>query len=225
MDKMVLIVSGGCSGSTHRTRVVDRRKHEIKPRIYFLTYDKIPARTPWLRQQRQTRPGRYQRRWRRSTVTQICSSSITLTGSKTHPYLHFFSADLGEIEARLAAEQAEPGISYFNARRELWLHGKRKIPRPTETVTSITRLEDMVREPQALRSRRVWEAGLGRISKRLIEGGRLKYNLPMPLLVCNTTHSVTHSVLTRSSLSDKNPVRRLDSRWDMAAGRPNPRVR
>jgi len=90
-------------------------------------------------------------------------------------------------------------MSYFHARRELWLNGKKKKPRPDETADSITRLEDMVGDSQALHSDRVWEAGLGRISKRLIEGGRLKYNLPMHLLVCNTTHSAMHLALTRSS--------------------------
>lgn len=105
------------------------------------------------------------------------------TNLKTHPHSRLSSSDLDEIEARLATTQVEPGIPYFNARRELWLNGKKKIPRPDEPPASITRLEDMVRDPRALRSNTVWEAGLGRISKRLIEGGRLKYNLPMHLLV------------------------------------------
>lgn len=196
-----------------------RNKYSI-----FVFTTEYPHATPWLRQQRRRRLEIYQRRWRRPTGTQI-RSSITSTNSKTHTYLHLFSADLGEIEALLAATHVEPGISYFNARRELWLNGKKKIPRPGETAASITRLEDMMRDPQALRSRKVWEAGLGRISKRLIEGGRLKYNLPMPLLVCNTARSAMRSVLTRSGLSDKNPVRRLDSRWDMAVGSPSPRIR
>ncbi|KAF9780030.1 hypothetical protein BJ322DRAFT_1112714 [Thelephora terrestris] len=92
-------------------------------------------------------------------------------------------SNLDEIEARLATIRVEPGISYFNARRELWLNGKKKVPRPGEPPASITRLEAMVRDPRALRSNTVWEAGLGRISKRLIDGGRLKYNLPMHLLI------------------------------------------
>jgi len=125
--------------------------------------------------------------------------------SQTRPHLHLSSADLGEIEAHLAATQVEPGISYFNARRELWLNGKREVPRPGDIPASITKLEEMVGDPQALRSRGVWEAGLGRVSKRLIEGGRLKYNLPMRLLVCSATHSVViqYSILTRSSLQIK----------------------
>ena len=90
---------------------------------------------------------------------------------------------MDEIEGHLAAKKVEPGTSYFNARRELWLNGKKKIHRPEDTVDSITRLDDLVRDPQALRSDRVWEAGLGRISKRLVGGGRLKHNLPVRLLV------------------------------------------
>lgn len=95
---------------------------------------------------------------------------------------------MGEIEAHLAMTQVEPGIPYFNARRELWLDGKKKKPRSDQVPASVARVEEMVREPGALRSNAVWEAGLGRVSKRLIEGGRLKYNLPMHLLVCSTAH-------------------------------------
>ncbi|KAF9651231.1 hypothetical protein BDM02DRAFT_3184713 [Thelephora ganbajun] len=102
-----------------------------------------------------------------------------MTSASGNPNL----ADLGEIEAHLVATQVEPGMSYFNARRKLWLDGKKKIPRPEEIPASITRLEEMVRDPRALRSNTVWEEGLGRISKRLIEGGRPKYNLPMHLLI------------------------------------------
>lgn len=103
-----------------------------------------------------------------------------------HPRSHFSSADLDEIEARLVATQVEHGIPYFNARRELWLNGKKKVPRSEQTPASITRLEEMVKDPRALRSNTVWESGLGTISKRLIEGGRMKHNLPMRLLVHNT---------------------------------------
>jgi len=131
---------------------------------------------------------------------------------------------LDEIEAHLVTTQVEPGIPHFNARRELWLNGKKKIPRPEEVPPSITRLEEMVGDSRALRSNTVWEAGLGVISKRLIEGGRLKYNLPMHLLVRNTVNSAIRLVLTRSRVfTDKNPVFQLASRWNMARGRPGAR--
>ena len=90
-------------------------------------------------------------------------------------------------------------MSYFNARRELWLNGKNKKPRLEEVPPSITSLEEMVRDPRALRSNTVWEAGLGRISKRLIEGGRLKYNLPMHLLVRDAAYSA-HALSTNTLL-------------------------
>ena len=111
------------------------------------------------------------------------------TNSKKRPHSHLSSSNLDEIEARLATTRIEPGISYFNARRELWLNGKKKVTRPGEPPASITRLDAMVRDSRALRSNTVWEAGLGRISKRLIDGGRLKYNLPMHLLVRNVMQS------------------------------------
>jgi len=173
MDKIALIVTGGSSGPTHHMRVGDRRKTKINiPNFFFIIKYSV-----------------YQR-WRRPTGTNICSSIVS---TQKHAHSHFSSADLGEIEGHLAATQVEPGVSYFNARRELWLSGKKKIPRPDEIVDSITRLDEMVRDPRALRSDRVWEAGLGRISKRLIEGGRLKYNLPMHLLVCNATRPCIRS--------------------------------
>lgn len=143
--------------------------------------------------------------------------------SKTYAHSHPFSAGLSEIEDHLAATQVEPGISYFNARRELWLNGKKKKPRSDEIVDSITRLDDMVRDSRALRSDRVWEAGLGRISKRLMGGGKLKYNLPMHLLVCNITRLRIWSSYDRV-FPDKNPICRLGSRWNMATRHPNPRV-
>jgi len=92
-------------------------------------------------------------------------------------------ADLDEIEAHLAVTQVEPGISHFNARRELWLHGKKKKPRSDQVPASVARLEETLRDPEALRSDAVWEAGLGRVSKRLIGGGTLKCNLPMHLMI------------------------------------------
>ena len=157
-------------------------------------------------------------------VSQWRPKSVRLSSQlKTHAHSRLFSAHLGEIEGHLAATQVEPGISYFNARRELWLNGKKRIPRPDEIVDSITRLDGMVGDPQALRSDRVWEAGLGRISKRLMDGGRLKYNLPMHLLVCNTTRPSIQSSHDRV-FPDKNPIRRLDSRRNMAAGRRSPRI-
>lgn len=161
-------------------RVGDRRKTKINiPNILFIIKYSV------------------HQRWRRPTGTSICSS-IVLT--QKHTLIHTFSsADLAEIEGHLAATQVEPGVSYFNARRELWLSGKKKIPRPDEIVDSITKLDEMVRDPRALRSDRIWEGGLGRISKRLIEGGRLKYNLPMHLLVCNATRLCIRS--SRSSFS------------------------
>lgn len=100
-----------------------------------------------------------------------------------------YSADLNEIEAHLTTTQVESGIPYFNARRELWLDGKKRKPRPDQAPAPIIKFEEMVKDPEALRNHSVWEAGLGRVSKRLMEGGRLKYNLPMGLLVRNTAHS------------------------------------
>ena len=143
---------------------------------------------------------------------------------KNNPRSLFSSTGLDEIEARLTTTRVKHGVSYFNARRELWLNGKKKIPRSSEVPTSITRLEEMVRDPRALRSNTVWEAGLGRVSNRLIEGGRLKYNLPMHLLVSNTIRSAHAFSVDGRVSTDKDPVRRLDSRWNMATRWPGPRV-
>ena len=221
MDKMALIVPSGSSGPTHRMRVGDTWEHgQNKYSKFFVTI--IYPRTLATSTTSDT-PGCMQK----TTVAAGGDPNLFVyrLDSNIYRHSHLFSADLDEIEAHLAATQVEPGVSYFNTRRELWLNGKKTIPRPDEIPDSITKLEDMVRDPEALRSSSVWEAGLGRISKRLIEGGRLKYNLPMHLLVCNTPRLAMHLVLTRSSFSDKNTVCRLDSRWNVAAGGPSPRVR
>lgn len=198
MDKMVLIAPSGSSGSTHHMRVGDRRKAKINIPNFFFTikYPRTLATSITT-----DSPDRVSERM--ASVGGDQNLFVCRPGSETHAHSRFFSTDLGEIEDHLAATQVEPGISYFNARRELWLNGKKEKPRLDNTVDSITRLDEMVRDPQALRSDRVWEAGLGRISKRLIEGGRLKYNLPMHLLVCNITRICIQYpvVLTRSGFS------------------------
>jgi hypothetical protein len=133
---------------------------------------------------------------------------------------------LGEIEAHLAATQVEPGIPYYDARRELWLDGKKKKPRSDQVPASIKRFEEMVRDPRALRSKTVWETGLGRVSKRLMEGGRLRYGLPMHLLVYNTVHSARAFIPDMiPGFTDKNIVCGMDLRWNMAIGPPGARVR
>ena len=121
--------------------------------------------------------------------------------------------------------QVESGIPYFDARRELWLNGKKKKPRSDQIPASITKFEEMVRDPGALRSNTVWDTGLGKVSKRLMEGGRLKYNLPMHLLV-RMQHRAFSSCPTRSRIfTDKSTVRWMDSRWGVAVRLPCTRVR
>jgi len=92
------------------------------------------------------------------------------------------NVSLSGFEHQLSSLNVSAGPAYYAARRSLWLSSTTPSdhrPKPS----SVTKLENMLSEPNALRSWRVWDAGLGRVWKGLLEGGRLKHNLPLPLLV------------------------------------------
>jgi len=91
-----------------------------------------------------------------------------------------------DFEHQLSALDVPAGPSYYAARRSIWLSAASKAPsdhRPKATSSSIIKLESMISEPKALHSWKVWDAGLGSVWKGLLEGGRLKHNLPLPLLI------------------------------------------
>lgn len=76
-----------------------------------------------------------------------------------------------------------PGPDHFAARRALWL-------KPTATSrlgqapsTSCVRLENLLEEPGALERPAVWDAGLNKVWRGLVGGGRLKSFLPLRVVV------------------------------------------
>ena len=76
-----------------------------------------------------------------------------------------------------------PGPSYYVARRSLWLVPRPLQFRPVESSTSRQRLEDLLSRPGAVADEGVWKAGIEKVWKGLVAGGKLKRRLPMNLVV------------------------------------------
>ncbi|TFY52756.1 hypothetical protein EVG20_g10417 [Dentipellis fragilis] len=79
----------------------------------------------------------------------------------------------------------EPGPAHFEARRALWLsppstpiHRQPVAPSPSRA-----RLEDLLNQPGALQDDHVWDVGLSRVWKALINGARLTKRLPLDAVV------------------------------------------
>ncbi|VDC04104.1 unnamed protein product [Peniophora sp. CBMAI 1063] len=76
-----------------------------------------------------------------------------------------------------------PGPDLFEARRRLWTTPSSSSPRPPRPASpSRARLHELLHTPGALESDQVWHAGLGRVWKGLVSGGRLRSYLPLPLV-------------------------------------------
>ncbi|THH04036.1 hypothetical protein EW146_g10282, partial [Bondarzewia mesenterica] len=88
------------------------------------------------------------------------------------------------FEALLASEELPPtGPDLFAARRALWLTPPPTPPIPTSPSPSRIRLHDLLNQPGALESNEVWQAGLNKVWKGLVSGGRLRKLLPLNLVV------------------------------------------
>lgn len=100
---------------------------------------------------------------------------------------------LSDFEQRCATSSLPPpGPEHFEARRNLWL-GRPPSGDTTSTLrpqksppvsNARSRLEELLSRPGALESDEVWNAGLVRVWKGLVGGGRLKKALPLNLVVC-----------------------------------------
>lgn len=77
-----------------------------------------------------------------------------------------------------------PGPSYYAARRALWLTPIPGLPLPPVPSTSRDRLEQLLNVPGAVENEEVWRAGVEKVWKGLVAGGRLKRRLPMNIVVC-----------------------------------------
>jgi hypothetical protein len=82
------------------------------------------------------------------------------------------------------ANLPQPGPEYFTARRALWTTPTAASRLGQAPPISRVRLETLLDEPGALERPDVWDAGLSRVWKGLVEGGRLKNFLPLRAVVC-----------------------------------------
>jgi hypothetical protein len=98
-----------------------------------------------------------------------------------HNFIQLVPSSGSNFEHRLSNLKVPPGQSYYEARRSLWLENSATEPKPRPA--SITKLESMVSDPKSIRSNRVWESALGPIWKGILDSGRLKYRLPLQVLV------------------------------------------
>ncbi len=82
------------------------------------------------------------------------------------------------------ADLPQPGPEHFAARRTLWTTPTAASRLGQAPPISRVRLETLLDEPGALERPDVWEAGLNRVWKGLVDGGRLKSFLPLRAVVC-----------------------------------------
>ncbi|RPD67349.1 hypothetical protein L226DRAFT_529695 [Lentinus tigrinus ALCF2SS1-7] len=86
-------------------------------------------------------------------------------------------------ERLAAAHLPPPGPEYFNARRALWLVPGPNHSIPTETNSSRRRLEALLATRDALEDEVVWQTGVDRVWRGLLNGARLKHRLPLALIL------------------------------------------
>jgi hypothetical protein len=76
-----------------------------------------------------------------------------------------------------------PGPDHFAARRALWLKPTAASRLGQAPSTSCVRLENLLEDPGALERSAVWDAGLNKVWRGLVGGGRLKNFLPLRVVV------------------------------------------
>ncbi|KAF8484842.1 hypothetical protein DFH94DRAFT_643924 [Russula ochroleuca] len=81
------------------------------------------------------------------------------------------------------ADLPKPGPEHFAARRALWTTPTATSRLGQAPSISRVRLEDLLNEPGALERPDAWEAGLNKVWKALVDGGRLKNFLPLRAVV------------------------------------------
>ena len=87
----------------------------------------------------------------------------------------------------------DPGPDFYDARRRLWLTRSPRVRPAAKDPPSSSRqkLEFLLNQPDAIHNQDLWHHSLEKIWDGLSSGGRLKYTLPMNLIV-------------RSSIQKKN---------------------
>ena len=133
-------------------------------------------------------------------VAPVLHSDLTQSSNSRHPASPqcYTPTPLAPITIRPAFEDSlstaalpPPGPAHYLARRALWLAPTPEPPLPPVPSTSRQRLEQLLSIPGAVENEEVWKAGVEKVWKGLVAGGRLKRRLPMNLVVCS------YVVLTR----------------------------
>lgn len=99
--------------------------------------------------------------------------------------LYYIIAHLLQVsfdEILQSSSLPDPGPDLYDARRRLWLTPRVK-PATHPPSSSRQKLEFLLSQPDAIRNQDLWHHSLEKIWDGLTSGGRLKYRLPMNLIV------------------------------------------
>lgn len=81
-----------------------------------------------------------------------------------------------------ASSLPSPGTDFYHARRRLWLTPRVK-PQTDPPPSSRQKLEFLLNQPDAIHNQDLWHQSLEKIWAGLSSGRRLKYRLPMNVIV------------------------------------------
>lgn len=76
-----------------------------------------------------------------------------------------------------------PGPLHYTWRRTWWLAPVQKVTERPRPSSSRLKFEQLLKKPGAVRSNEAWKGGIERVWQGLMDGGRLKQNLPMSVVV------------------------------------------
>jgi len=105
---------------------------------------------------------------------------------KQHSPIQSSNPSLGPIpfaQRLIITPLPPPGPSHYAARRKLWLTPNLKSHSTPEPSGTQLKLQEVLDQPGAAESEEVWKAGIEKVWKGLINGGRLKKRLPMKTVV------------------------------------------
>ena len=88
-----------------------------------------------------------------------------------------------------------PGPDFYDARRRLWLTPSPRVKPATDPPSSSRqKLEFLLNQPDAIHNQDLWHHSLEKIWDGFSSGGRLKYRLPMKLIVCSPIQKINDTV-------------------------------
>ena len=139
--------------------------------------------------------------------------------------LVFISLQLSFDQILQQASLPEPGPDYYAARRRIWLTPTRVLPPPPPASSSRQRIENLFNQSNGhsiVYSHEAWRNGLEKVWKGLSSGVRLKYNLPLNIVVSPSIESLG---VFHSSQKGQNNTRFLGARQNLACWHASARVR